>query len=248
MAKRIRAASGTIYRAEFTERTHKMIGREDQLRKIENCLRQSKDRHFLYFYAPGGLGKTRLLEETVALIKSAGPGYRCSGIIDLYHTEMHSPLDVQEAVVAGLDPKHQSFSTYRDKREEYLKRRELEPKSSTTVRLRGEMVRAFQFDFRELARTVSKVVLCFDTFEQVLSVGSVVDEAAVRHAPDLWLETWLFDNLRNMDNVLAVAAGRPKPSELAQTNLIETMRRVFGAHFEPIPLPPLTRGDSAIHQ
>ena len=52
----------------------KMVGRSAEIEKLLTYLRARKTRHFLYYGAHGGLGKTRLLEELLARMRSEEPG------------------------------------------------------------------------------------------------------------------------------------------------------------------------------
>ena len=248
MTKNARTSQTAFHGVELSKKTLQMIGREQHLKRLEGYLRVANERRCVYFYAPGGLGKTRLLEEFVRSVKNAGQDFHCSDIMDLYHIDIHSHLGIEEAIVAGLDSGNRYFRTYREKAKEYQQKHDaklqLESTKESAKRLREEVEKAFKSDIETMARNSRKLVLCFDTFERIQFAESVVDEAAARHAPSLWLRSWLIKTLSQIPNALIVLAGRPRQPEAAQTALIEVMRRDFGGHFEAITLPPLTRDET----
>lgn len=246
MTKKNRIPQPAFRDIELSKKTSRMIGREQYLKRLENYLRIANERRCVYFYAPGGLGKTRLLEEFVRSAKNAQQGFHCSDIIDLYHIDTHSHLGIEEAVVAGLDSDNRYFRSYREKAKEYQLRHNAKLPVESPKRLREEVERAFQSDLEAMARSSRKLVLCFDTFERIQSPESVVDEVAARHAPDLWLRSWLIKTLSQISNVLIVLAGRPRSTEAAQNELLEAMRHDFGGRFEAIALPPLTRNETEL--
>ena len=59
----------------FALRTDRVVGRFSEVEAIEEALSDPTDRtHILYFVGPGGIGKTRLLEETEYLAADWGRG------------------------------------------------------------------------------------------------------------------------------------------------------------------------------
>ena len=105
--------------SELTVRIPRMVGREEEVEGLRRCLRARGETHFLYYWARGGLGKTRLLEELQWMVEEAGPGFCSTGIIDLFHTDTHSTSDVERAIVEGLDPEQKYFAQYRQERKRY---------------------------------------------------------------------------------------------------------------------------------
>ena len=85
--------------SELTKRTPRIVGREEELERLRQCLHARGERHFVYYWADGGLGKTRLLEELLRMVEDAGPGFYRTDIIDLFHTDTHSTSDVERAIL-----------------------------------------------------------------------------------------------------------------------------------------------------
>ena len=232
---------------ELSKKTSRMIGREQYLKRLEGYLRTQMNgvaSTSMHLAAWARRACSRSLSG--ASRKNAGQGFHCSDIIDLYHIDIHSHLGIEDAIVAGLDSDNQYFRSYREKAKEYQQKHDAKLQLESAKRLREEVEKAFKSDIEAMARSSRKLVLCFDTFERIQFAESVVDEAAARHAPNLWLRSWLIKTLSQIPNLLIVLAGRPRQPETAQTTLIEAMRRDFGGHFEAITLPPLTRDETEL--
>ena len=115
------------YVQDFTGRTSHIIGRKEEIERLYQCLQRGDERQVIYYWAQGGLGKTRLLEELQGMIAAqneARGGFHTTGIIDLYHTDTHSTSDVERIIVERLDPEHRYFDAYRHARRRYEMLRE----------------------------------------------------------------------------------------------------------------------------
>src|SRR5262249_40615869 len=104
-------------RRGFASRTG-LVNRERELRAVRAALVDAPHTRILYLCGPGGVGKTRLLEESRRLVRETeAPSTLCwSGILDLYHIDLHSVSALQNALIQGLDPGEQYFQRYRSAR------------------------------------------------------------------------------------------------------------------------------------
>ncbi|HDQ72380.1 MAG TPA: ATP-binding protein [Chloroflexi bacterium] len=228
-----------------------MVGRDREIDRLRTYLHARGERRFVYYWARGGLGKTRLLEELQDLVDEAGPGYHSTPIIDLYHTDTHSTSDVERAVVNGLDPEEHYFAPYRCERTRYelLRERGSDPSVLETHRKRlGEL---FVQGCRDMALDARKLVICFDTVELLQYESSTVEEIAGLDTADTRLKPWLLDKLSQLANVLVVLAGRPKlpaDGETAdpQERLITDLQLAFGDDLTVVELAPFTRQETKI--
>ena len=232
----------------LTSRTA-LIGREVELARLADCLRARGAGHAIYYWADGGLGKTRLLEELEQMVRQAGPRYRSSGIIDLYHTETHRSSEVEGAIVAGIDPDNRYFYAYRRAREEYARARERGVDPGELERRRGHLSQVFVEDFNRMAHEAYKLVVCFDTVELLQNESWVVEERARLDEIDARLKAWLLKTLPQLRNVLLVFAGRPRQSasEAAQVEfhrrLLNDMQKAFDIpdfHWLAVEIKPFT--------
>lgn len=236
---------------ELTPPTVEIVGRQDEIRDLRDCLHDRGARHFRYYWARGGLGKTRLLQEVQRLVTEAGPGFYTSGIIDLYHTDLHSTSDIERAIVDGLaplpglgEPEPKYFYHYRRQRHKFALLRERGADPQILEEQRSELSQAFVNDCRDMAVDAKKIVLCFDTIELLQYETSIVEEIAELEEMDARVKPWLLQNLSQLGNVLVVFAGRPKePLPGEQTNpqerLIADLRAAFGKDFLEQPLEAL---------
>lgn len=230
---------------DLTTKTPNLVGRQKELDRIKKCLYARGDRHFLYYYAGGGLGKTRLLEEVQRLVAEAGSEYASTGIIDLYHTDTHATSDVERIIVNGLDPAENYFHQYRVERKIYEHLRERGTDPQVLEDRRHQLSQLFVAGCREMALEMRKLVICFDTIEMLQYESSAVETVAGLETVDARLKPWLIEHLSKLANVLVIFAGRPKLSSPGETTdhqqrLIGEMKLAFGKDFFPVALAPFT--------
>lgn len=226
-----------------------LVGRAAELERLERYLHARGERHFVYYWAEGGLGKTRLLEELEQKVKMAGPKFYFSGIIDLYHTDTHSNSDVEQTIVAGLDPTQRYFPRYRAERAQYTRIRERGADPGELERRRQQLSGIFVEECNHMALEAHRLVLCFDTIELLQYESSIVEERARLDEIDARLKPWLLKTLPQLHNVLVVLAGRPRQPTPDDTSaglharLLKDMEAAFrreDSHWEAVELKPFT--------
>lgn len=242
------SAASTSEQSGFRQRIP-LVGRRRELARLEACLHARGDRHYVYYWAYGGLGKTRLLEELEQVVRDAGPGYHTSGIIDLYHTDTHSNSDVERAIVEGLDPERHYFSAYREERDRYLRLRERGADPGELESRREKLSGLFVQEFNLMAQEARKLVVCFDTVELLQYESSVVEERAALDQIDTRLKPWMLKTLKQLRNVLVVLAGRPRqplPDEQSepQARLVRDLQDAFEAELAVVELLPLSLAET----
>lgn len=245
--------TGSSPRATLFSVRAPLVGREAELARLNRYLHARGERHFVYYWADGGLGKTRLLEELERKVQEAGPRFYFSGIIDLYHTDTHSNSDVEQAIVQGFDPEGHWFPRYRSERSQYTRIRERGADPDELERRRQLLSGFFVEECNRMAQEAHKLVLCFDTIELLQYESSVVEERARLDEINARLKPWLLHTLPQLHNVLVVFAGRPKPSspDDASVNLharlLRDMETAFGgedSHWEAIELKPFALNET----
>lgn len=223
-----------------------LIGREKEIEQLKTYLHApGNGRHYVYFWAHGGLGKTRLLEELERIVKEAGPRFYFSGIIDLYHTDTHSTSDLERIIVNGLDPQQKYFADYRKERRDYELLRERGTDPGILEERRKKLGDLFVQGCKEMAERADKLVICFDTIELLQYESSIVEEKAGLDIADTRVKPWLLEKLAQLWNVLVVFVGRPKqatPDELVdpQARLLADMEQAFGEDLTVVELQPFT--------
>lgn len=233
----------TLPGPEFSPRTERMVGRKDEVERLNRFLHERGARHFLYYWAPGGLGKTRLLQELLHLVQRAGRGYYTTGIIDFYHTDTHGTSDIERAIVNGLDPREKHFPNYRRERHQFELLRERGADPGMLEERRAKLSDTFVHDCRNMALDARKLVICFDTIELLQYESSVVEEMAGLDAMDARVKPWLLDKLAQLNNVLVIFAGRPKKPVIGekldpQARLVADMQQAFGDDLTIVELEP----------
>jgi tetratricopeptide (TPR) repeat protein len=223
-----------------------LIGRDKETEALRKYLyAPGSGRHYVYFWARGGLGKTRLLEELERMVEEAGPRFYFSGIIDLYHTDTHSTSDLERIIVEGLDPEQRYFAEYRQERKTYELLRERGTDPGILEERRQKLGDLFVKGCREMALNADKLVICFDTIELLQYESSVVEEKAGLDIADTRVKPWLLDKLAQLSNVLVVFVGRPKLPVQGetidpQTRLVTDMGAAFGKDLSVIELKPFS--------
>ncbi len=226
-----------------------LIGRQKELQFLRECLHARGENHVIYFWAEGGYGKTRLLEELRAMVEAAGPAFAFSGIIDLYHTDTHSNSDVERAIVDGLDREGKYFRTYREQREGFQLLRERGADPGVLEAHRRELSAVFVHEAREMAHDMRKLVICFDTMEVLQYESSVVEENAGLEEVDTRVRYWMLEELPKLANVLIIFAGRPKSGSVDQSinhqeRLVNDLEEAFGRRLEVRELPHLNLAET----
>jgi tetratricopeptide (TPR) repeat protein len=193
-------------------RLPKIIGRQAHLEAIHQAIADQSGRSYiLYFVGPGGIGKTRLLEEVKNIRRewTLAP-FLWSNIVDLYHAEHHSPSGLRQAIVNGLDPSKRYFWDYRQKREEFEQKRIAGVTGSELERLRRELDIVFQQDYAVLAEK-HRLVLCFDTLELLQYESDTVQEICQVEDVETVIKNWLLEQVSLFPNTVTLFAGRPRP-------------------------------------
>jgi len=198
--------------APFAPRTPHIIGRQSYIDAIRNAITDQTGRsHALYFVGPGGIGKTRLLEEVAVILQAwTGKSFRRTEIIDLYYAKYHSPGGLREAIANGLDPDNDYFQKYRALRADFERKRQEGIIGRELEELRRQFDGVFQQEYSVLARE-QRLVLCFDTLELIQYESDVVQEICRVQDVDTVIKNWLLEQVSRFPNSVTLFAGRPRP-------------------------------------
>lgn len=190
-------------------RTPTIIGRTDLLDAIRVAI-LGDARQALFFIGPGGIGKTRLLEEVETLMGALPERpLRQSGIIDLYHARHHSSDGLRRAVADGLDPENQFFVRYRTSWQAYHDLLAAGVGNERLDRLYREQEQQFLTDYAAMAAT-KRLVLCFDTVELIQYESDLVQHICQVQDDDTAIKNWFLQQATLLPNTVILFAGRPQ--------------------------------------
>jgi len=188
----------------FAPQTPHAVGRDVELQAIKNALTDNSGKSaFLYFIGPGGIGKTRLIEEAR---EQALDSVRVSPVIDLYHAETHSVAGLERLLVEGLDSEAQHFAAYRQQSADLEKRRLGGVR--ITLEEQAALTQTFVQDYAVLAAQ-QRSCLRFDTTELIQRESDRVQKLCQLETSYLEIRDWLLQVLLQLPNTVVVLAGRP---------------------------------------
>jgi tetratricopeptide (TPR) repeat protein len=229
-------------------RTESLVNRQREVEMIRKAFLDSPDLKVLYFYGPGGVGKTRVLEEAGHLVETlhgrlGGDGHKrisdgllrrlapwrgqavgtfvWCGIVDLYHTDLHDSLSVQQAIVAATDLGRDHFQNYRRLATEFQQARCEGIDSRQLETMRRCLAEAFVQDYNTLAAR-RRVVLAFDTLETIQHESPVVQEVCQIKPDPVAVEAWLLQHVRQLGNSVVLLASRPRD------DLLDAFQQAYG--------------------
>ncbi|MGQ9550429.1 MAG: tetratricopeptide repeat protein, partial [Roseiflexus sp.] len=212
--------------------TPDLIGRRQILEQIEPVLSDVSGASVVALYGRGGIGKTRLLNDT---LQRSIPGVLLAKrSVDLYDMRYHSSLALADAIYASLGfAEGGPFSTFEKEREQQYKVRE-----SGDVRRIAEATRkalqAFVEDFNHFSQS-QRVVIALDTLERI-AYGASEHRPPFQVAPS-W--QWLVDTLPDWGNVAILIAGRNQIRHLFPA--IESLPKI---RFISIEVEPFTQSET----
>lgn len=220
-------------------RRSRVVNRQDELRAVREKVADAPHSHVICFVGEGGIGKTRLLEETSRCVRTISPGslLRWGGIIDLYHAEYHSVPALQSAIVRALDPAERFFEKYRREWKEFEHHRSVGMTDEAGKDLE-RLTSAFRSDYEDFARRY-RPVLAFDTFERINDEPDLVQKLMGEQASSLG--RWLVDFLTSAPNSVFVLASRPPLYSLLRE---QGNRHHSSLVVDEIPLRGFTHEDS----
>jgi tetratricopeptide (TPR) repeat protein len=199
--------------------TTELVGRKEQLQQILGRIQDSQNTRpcVIFLEGPGGIGKTRLLNEVIEKCKTM-PGVKVSEhLIDAYHLLIHTPVEFVEAVFDSLKSVDDTFQEYKRARRVLLNLR-LSGEATGIEEQVQEALNAFVIGLKALTSPVegtsqTRVVIVLDTLERFYY------GAAESMLPDLPMAeawTWLMEQLKSLENIILVTGGRSEARQLLQ--------------------------------
>jgi tetratricopeptide (TPR) repeat protein len=193
--------------------TKEMIGRKAQLEQVMDIVKNSsKGLNIFFCTGSGGIGKTRFLNQVGKQVnRLADEGLRIlwSDIVDLYHSEVHSNSKIEDMLIERLDKKGEFFEAYRQERNNFENQRRNGLPGPSLERARMKLTEAFVSDYQRLTQ-VYRVILTFDTLEQVQYEDNVVNHLCEVENAGASVQQWFFNQIPQFLNTVVLFAGRKK--------------------------------------
>lgn len=142
--------------------TLSFIGRVQELATIAAAINSTGKTQIIFIQGPGGIGKTRLLEEVRSRMAS-GP-VRMSQIIDFDDPSLFIPDNLERRIANQL-----SETAFADYMRTLVDLRQMENSGVSIAslnRMREQVQEAFFYDFNQLAKE-QRIVLLFDTTDSI---------------------------------------------------------------------------------
>ncbi len=233
--------------------TPSLVGRNDILMRIHRAIQdQSVVPHVFYITAPGGWGKTRLVDAILKKLDTYMPGewaspkiLSASRLVDLYHTYTHSDEGVMDDIVNVLDTGEGGrFQNYIVQRAELDRvKHDLSQILRTVTQHRMKMMEAFINDFNSNSNQYEKVVIAFDTVENLTYELDRVQVSLGLAEEPTGVAGWLVrDFLPKIRNTVVLIAGRPETPQL--NSELENLNRDGKIVLEHIGLQTFTEEET----
>ena len=215
----------TIEEYASVRATPELVGRGEILRDIHEAIKEkSTIPHVFYITAPGGWGKTRLVDAILKKLDAevagewVSPGIlAASRLVDLYHTYTHSEEGIIDDIVKVLgDEKDGRFKNYVSQRAELDRvKYDLSQILRAATLQRTKIMGSFIEDFNDMGDKFEKIVLVFDTVENLTYETDRVQAALGLADEPIGVAGWLVKEfLTKIHNAVVLIAGRPETPQL----------------------------------
>jgi len=199
--------------------TREIIGRkrQEELQAIRGAIEGTGTR-VLHFVGPGGIGKTRQIREVARWHAAQVEGhpiirqpYEWLGLVDLYHSDLHTPSVIERQIIGRIDPDFDTnpedspFRYYLKQREEFDERRR---QGLTSEKERAELTQTFVSDYNDWVAD-RRAAIAFDTLELMVYEKDAVLSACEGESGSADVKGWLLEVLPLLDNTVVLLANRP---------------------------------------
>jgi len=181
--------------------TPDLVGREAILDQINTALSIASGASIIVLYGKGGIGKTRILNDT---FKRRKPGlFLAQQVVDLYDMQYHSSLALASAIYASLNVANSGhFRTFEEKRAQQYKA-QISGDVRAIAEATQETLQAFITDFNRFSQS-QHVVIALDTVERI--AYGATEQSPPFQVAEAW--QWLVETLPDWGNVTVLVAGR----------------------------------------
>ena len=235
--------------------TPELVGRKEILLDIHEAIKEkSKVPHVFYITAPGGWGKTRLVDAVLKKLNAKEAGdwaspnlLSASRLVDLYHTYTHSEEGLIADIVEVLDENANRFTNYVQQHAELDRiKYDFSEMFPAVGQQRILMKDAFIQDFNSLGTTHQKIILALDTVENLMYETDRVQEALGLADEPIGVAGWLVKGfLPKIRNAVVLISGRPETPQLKFE--LETLRKNGEIKFTYIELGTFSEAETLVY-
>ena len=146
------------------------IGRQEELEQFSRVINGERSEWIVHIPAPGGSGKTRLLERFREEVLRREKMLITGDLVDFYNASNQTGFGLLQEIARQLG--REKFSAFEAEREEFTKILQGEPEPDERQDAANQVTQAFLRDYRQIRRQGYHVVLLFDTCEELHGVRS----------------------------------------------------------------------------
>ncbi|MBI3164236.1 MAG: ATP-binding protein [Chloroflexi bacterium] len=196
------------YQFEGALATRELVGRKDLIGQFKKILaKKAKTPRIIFYWAQGGMGKTRLVKELLKIAKAQKGVRVVKTLVDLYHVNTHTPNGFADALYDALEQPSDIFAEYQEKR-----------KTLQLLLARGEVSKATEAQRQEALSAFNNCIQAA-TAKMPLVIALDTAEKAIYGKFDNIFETaegweWFCKSFPKWGNVIILLAGREQSKEL----------------------------------
>ncbi len=243
--------------------TSEIVDRQDLLDQVHAALADPSDvTYVFYITAPGGWGKTRLMEEILYRLQAVRPDSPIDGArtgewyspdilaanrpVDLYHMSAHSEeglvYEIYQTLASAIPgSQRNSFARYLEESQKLQEvKYDLAEVLHEVNRQHERVINAFISDFNHLREAYRSTVLALDTAETMVYETDRVQQVLGLADEPTGVAAWLLrEFLPKVKNAIILLAGRPETPRLA-----EALEKVPNIHLVRYELQPFSEAES----
>jgi tetratricopeptide (TPR) repeat protein len=210
------------------------VGRMSELQMVTQLLHDGQGKWLVQILGEGGIGKTRFLERLREKLRRSrrSRDWRCTEIVDFYKVSTQTTFGLLAEIARKVDPEQfQQFESQRQIYEEVIKN---QPDVGLQQEAFHRVANAFFDDWRALLKKGRRVVLLFDTCEEM-------------HLLSVWVGRTLLPRLLSIQKELQAQNGSPASALEPQIVAVFAGRTALTLPPEledsllVVPLPPLSQ-------
>lgn len=195
------------------------VGRQAEMEFFDQVLRGDRPEWMIHLRADGGAGKTRLLQKFREHVLRQEPFFVATELIDFYNTEFQTEIGLLAEMARQLGNEH--FATFADMLEEFQEIAKRQPEPGERQDALNRLTDAFVADYEALLEGSTRMLLLFDTTEQLHHAAPYLLDTLLPRLHQLETDQEDSAALTHPAKTIAVLAGRrPLPARELSGQLV----------------------------